>query len=141
MYELVVIAVLANEESIVLYLIFPVLLLRLSSQLGCECTGKQQLICLYRTVNCFWPASFSFQAKLGFERLSIPKIYHPFIAIVADELKAKHGCRINIPPASVPSDDLTVAGERDGVLHCAEEIRQLYENKKQTTTTISIQVR
>ncbi|XP_065187615.1 vigilin-like [Sycon ciliatum] len=80
------------------------------------------------------------QAKLGFERLNIPKNFHPFITAKSQELREKYSVRINIPPPSVQSDDITIAGDRDGVTHVTDEINQIYETKKRTTTTISIQV-
>lgn len=81
------------------------------------------------------------QAKLAFERLNIPKIYHPFIAGANNSQKTKlqesTGARINIPPPSVMKDELTVAGEKDGVRKAVEEINRIYNEKKQKCQTVS----
>lgn len=85
------------------------------------------------------------QAKLGFERLPIPKIYHPFISgannTIAKKIMEQTGARINIPPLSVHKDELTVAGEKEGVTTAAKMINEIYEEKKRKTTTVSIEVR
>ena len=88
--------------------------------------------------------SFPFQAKLAFERLNIPKIYHPFIC-GPDNEKAKEianatGARINIPPASVEKDEMTVAGEKDAVQKAVQIIMDIYKEKEKRTKTVSVEV-
>jgi len=81
------------------------------------------------------------QAKLAFERLNIPKIYHPFITGASNtnlkKLQESTGARINIPPPSVMKDELTVAGEKEGVKKAVEEINRIYNEKKQRCQTVS----
>lgn len=57
------------------------------------------------------------QSKQAFEKLEIPKIYHPFIQGAnncnTNAMLEKHaGVRINIPPLSVMKDELSIAGEK-----------------------------
>lgn len=73
---------------------------------------------------------------MAFERLTIPKIYHPFIP--EQELKEKSGARINIPPPSVMKDELTIAGEKDGVKMAVDEINRIYHEKKQKCQTVRL---
>lgn len=85
------------------------------------------------------------QAKLAFERLNIPKIYHPFICGPENE-KAKEianisGARINIPPLSVNKDELTVAGEKDSVQKAVRMIMEIYKDKEKRSKTVSVEVK
>jgi len=85
------------------------------------------------------------QAKLAFERLNIPKIYHPFIC-GPDNEKAKEianatGARINIPPPSVHKDELTVAGEIEGVQKAVNMIMEIYKNREKQCKTVSVEVK
>ena len=70
---------------------------------------------------------------MGFERLPIPKIYHPFISgpnnAIAKKIMEQTGARINIPPPSVNKDELTVAGEKEGVTTATKMITDIYEEK------------
>lgn len=65
------------------------------------------------------------------ERIKIPKIYHPFIqgpyGERASALSAETGARIHIPPASTQSDEIVIAGEKNGVLAAKAQIEQIYE--------------
>ena len=73
------------------------------------------------------------QAKLAFVRLQIPKEFHPFICgpnnQILKELQERTGARINIPPLSVIKNELTIAGEKDGVQVAEQEISKIYEHK------------
>ena len=60
------------------------------------------------------------RSKQAYERLDIPKVFHPFITGAHNE-KIKSftegsGVKVNIPPLSVQKDEISIAGERDGVL-------------------------
>jgi hypothetical protein len=74
-----------------------------------------------------------FQAKLAFERLPIPKIYHPFVCgpdnQTTKRLMEQTGARISVPPPSVPKDEIVVAGEKEGVFTCKQTIMAIYEEK------------
>lgn len=47
------------------------------------------------------------------------------------------GARINIPPPSVMKDELTVAGDKDGVKKAVDEINRIYNEKRQKCQTVS----
>ena len=58
------------------------------------------------------------------------KIYHPFINgpngdFVKAMLMDYPDVRINIPPLSVMKDELSVAGEKDGVMAVVEKIKEI----------------
>jgi len=73
------------------------------------------------------------QAKLAFVRLPIPKIYHPFINgpfnQTVKDIMDRTNTRINIPPPSVAKDELTISGEKEGVMIAECEIKHIYESK------------
>ena len=73
---------------------------------------------------------YSLQAKLAFERLDIPKEYHPFIlganSSVVKSICESTGARVNIPPMSLNKDEITIAGEKDAVAKALVQIRKLY---------------
>ena len=73
------------------------------------------------------------QSKQSYEVLHIPKIFHPFISGPnGDNIKkmtADHpNVRINIPPLSIMKDELSVAGETEGVNAVKNIIMQLYQD-------------
>lgn len=61
----------------------------------------------------------------------MPKMYHPFIYGAHNEkvtaLMNETGVRINIPPLSVQKDDITIAGEKEGVMTAKERILSIYQ--------------
>jgi len=85
------------------------------------------------------------QSKLAFERVNIEKIYHPFIRgpfnNLTMELQDAHGVRINIPPPAVNRDEITVAGDKDGVVKTVQILNKIYKEKKEKCQTVSIEVR
>lgn len=85
------------------------------------------------------------QAKMAFERLSIPKIYHPFITGPFNnnvvQLSAETGARINVPPPSIQKDEITIAGEKEAVAKAKECILKIYEEKKLKCQTVSVEVK
>ncbi|GIX67510.1 vigilin [Caerostris darwini] len=84
------------------------------------------------------------QSKLAFERLMIPKIYHPFIFGPFNEtltqLISDTGARINIPPTSVMKDELTIAGEKEAVAQAKARILDIYEERKRNCQSVSVEV-
>lgn len=72
------------------------------------------------------------QSRKAFERITVPKIYHPFIYGAHNEnlnaMMAETGARINIPPASVQQDEITIAGEKEGVLAAKQKIEIIYKD-------------
>lgn len=85
------------------------------------------------------------QSKQAYERLEIPKVYHPFIAGANNEkvkaLMETTGARINIPPLSVMKDELTIAGEKEGVLRAKDVIMKQFEELKRKCATVSVEVK
>jgi len=85
------------------------------------------------------------QSKLAFERLNIEKMYHPFVCgpwnRIKNELIEKYGVRINVPPASVNRDEITVAGDKEGVIASVQVLNGIYEEKKAKCQMVSIEVR
>lgn len=84
------------------------------------------------------------QSKKAFEKINIPKKYHPFISGAQNsqihELQSKYNVRINVPPPSVESDHITIAGEKEGVLKCIEIAKKIYEDMEKNAKTVSIEV-
>jgi len=72
-----------------------------------------------------------FQSKQAYERISVPKMYHPFICGAHNEkvtaLMNETGVRINIPPLSVQKDEITIAGEKEGVMTAKERILSIHQ--------------
>ncbi|CAG2229559.1 Vigilin [Mytilus edulis] len=85
------------------------------------------------------------QAKLAFERLPVPKIYHPFICGPKNEnverLIKETGAKINVPRPSVMKDEIVISGDKDGVAKCKDEIMRVYMDKKRKCQTVSVEVR
>lgn len=77
--------------------------------------------------------NFIFQGKLAFERLDIPKVYHPFLFgpfnETVNQIKNETGARINIPPPSVNKNELTITGEKEAVALAKEKIMNIYEER------------
>ncbi|XP_046605985.1 vigilin [Neodiprion virginianus] len=84
------------------------------------------------------------QSKKAFEIVSVPTIYHPFIHGPRNEtlnaMIAETGARINIPPPSVQKDEITIAGEKEGVLAAKEKIEAIHRDMAQRCTTVSVEV-
>lgn len=84
------------------------------------------------------------QSRKAFERITVPKIYHPFIYGAHNEnlnaMMGETGARINIPPASVQQDEITIAGEKEGVLAAKQKIEIIYKDMEKRCTTVSVEV-
>lgn len=85
------------------------------------------------------------QSKQAYEKLDVPKIYHPFICGAHNEnvirLQTENpGIRINVPPLSVHKDELTVTGEKEGVMRAKQQILQVYKEMEKRCTTLSVEV-
>lgn len=83
------------------------------------------------------------QSKTGFERLDIPKLYHPWIRgfnnEIANEIAARTGAKINIPPPQIEKDEIAVSGEKEKVEIACAEIMRIYKNKAKVTK-LAIQI-
>ena len=65
--------------------------------------------------------------------MSIPKIYHPFITGPNNEyvnkmLAENANVRINVPPLPVMKDEISVAGETEGVQSAKAKIMELFKD-------------
>ncbi|CAH2086464.1 unnamed protein product [Euphydryas editha] len=84
------------------------------------------------------------QSRKAFERVTVPKIYHPFILGPFGEraaaLSAETGARIHIPPTSTQSDEIVIAGEKNGVLAAKAQIEQIYEEMAKKCSTVRVEV-
>lgn len=84
------------------------------------------------------------QSRKAFERITVPKIYHPFIYGAHNEnlniMVSETGARINIPPTSVQNDEITIAGEKEGVLLAKQKIEKIYKDMERRCTTVSVEV-
>ncbi|XP_054655819.1 vigilin isoform X2 [Dunckerocampus dactyliophorus] len=85
------------------------------------------------------------QDKRAVERLSLEKVFHPFIAgphnRLVQELSQETGARISVPPPSLPKDEIVITGEKEAVALALSRIRAIYDDKKRKTTTISVEVK
>lgn len=85
------------------------------------------------------------ESKQSVERLSIPKLYHPWLRGVNNEIaadiSARTGAKVNVPPAIVDKDEIVVSGEREKVEAACAEIRRIYENKlRSNVKQIALQI-
>uniref|UniRef100_A0AAZ3PAQ4 Vigilin n=1 Tax=Oncorhynchus tshawytscha TaxID=74940 RepID=A0AAZ3PAQ4_ONCTS len=85
------------------------------------------------------------QDKRAVERLSLEKVFHPFIAgaynRLVQELCQETGARVSIPPPSLHKDEIVITGEKEAVALAISRIRAIYDEKKRKTTTISVEVK
>ena len=75
--------------------------------------------------------------------IQVLKIYHPFIngpnGDYVKQMQMEYpDVRINIPPLSVMKDELSVAGEKEGVEKIADKIRKIAKEMVSTTRTRSL---
>ena len=73
------------------------------------------------------------QSKQAYEVVRISKQYHPFISGPGGEtarrlVGERDNVRINIPPLSVLKDEISVAGEKEGVLAVIQEISKMQKD-------------
>lgn len=85
------------------------------------------------------------QSKQNVERLNIPKLYHPWLRGVNNEIATdisnRTGAKVNIPPAIVEKDEIIVSGERDKVDAACAEIKRIYEAKlRSNVKQIALQI-
>jgi len=86
------------------------------------------------------------QSKQSYEVLPVPKIYHPFITGPSNEytnkmLQEHPGVRINVPPLPVVKDEISVAGETEGVQAVKSKIMKMYKDIERKCTTVSVEVK
>lgn len=85
------------------------------------------------------------QAKLAFERLPVPKNFHPFVCgpnnSKIKQLIDETGAKIHVPPPSVMKDEIVVSGEKEAVMKCKQIIMADFEEKRRKCQTVSVEVR
>lgn len=85
------------------------------------------------------------QSKQAFERLEIPKQFHPFICGPNNEkinaLMSESAIRINVPPISVMKNEMTISGEVEGVNRAKDTIMACYKEMERKCQTVSVEVR
>ncbi|XP_055529154.1 vigilin isoform X2 [Wyeomyia smithii] len=84
------------------------------------------------------------QSRKAFERVNIPKIYHPFIMGPQNEnvnkMMEETGAKINIPPPSVQKDEIIITGEKEGVLQAKERIEAISKEMEKKCTSVGVEV-
>lgn len=84
------------------------------------------------------------QSRKAFERISVPKIYHPFIfgpnSENLNKLIEETGARINIPPQSVMKDDIVITGETEGVQLAKQRIESIHKEMEKKCTSVGVEV-
>lgn len=84
------------------------------------------------------------QSKKAFERVHVPKIFHPFILGPFNQnltaLTEQTGARINVPPPSVMQDEITIIGEKDGVSKAKATIESIYREMEKKCSTVCVEV-
>ncbi|XP_065200720.1 vigilin-like isoform X2 [Planococcus citri] len=84
------------------------------------------------------------QSKKAFVRVNVPKIYHPFITggnnDKINQLSHETNTRINVPPPSVDNTEITITGEKEGVLNAKNRIMQIYQDMEKNCKSISVEV-
>lgn len=84
------------------------------------------------------------QSKKGFERISVPKMFHPFVCgpfnETLNQMMTQTGTRINVPPPSVQKDEITITGEKNGVDEVVRRIASVHREMEKKCTSINIDV-
>eukprot|EP00118_Oscarella_pearsei_P024630 m.306469 g.306469 ORF g.306469 m.306469 type:complete len:1252 (+) comp41271_c0_seq1:220-3975(+) len=82
------------------------------------------------------------RAKLAFERVVIPKVFHPWISgSWQKQAQSVTGARINIPPLSVGKDEIAIAGEKEAVAQAKAMVMKMYQEKERKATSVSVEVK
>lgn len=84
------------------------------------------------------------QSKKAFERVTVPKMFHPFVLGPFNEqlnrMVEQTGARINVPPQSVQQDDIIITGEKEGVARAKGFIEAIHADLEKNCTHISVEV-
>ncbi|CAG2116071.1 unnamed protein product, partial [Medioppia subpectinata] len=79
------------------------------------------------------------------ERVSIPKIYHPFIVGPFNEtlaqIMSESGAKVSVPPPSVNKEEISITGEREAVLMAKDKIMHIFRDREKKCQTVSMEVR
>lgn len=84
------------------------------------------------------------QSKKAFERVTVPKMYHPFVLGPFSEqlnrMVEQTGARINVPPPSVQQDDIIITGEKEGVARAKGFIEAIHADLEKNCTHVCVEV-
>uniref|UniRef100_A0A674CR57 High density lipoprotein-binding protein n=1 Tax=Salmo trutta TaxID=8032 RepID=A0A674CR57_SALTR len=82
------------------------------------------------------------QDKRAVERLSLEKVFHPFIAgaynRLVQELCQETGARVSIPPPSLHKDEIVITGEKEAVALAISRIRAIYDEKAKSVMVVEV---
>jgi len=84
------------------------------------------------------------QYKKSSDRITVPKIYHPFIVGPYSEnlnkLQEETGAKINVPPQQVQKDEIIISGEKDAVAAAKAKVEAIYKEMEKKCSTVSVEV-
>ncbi|EDX07677.1 vigilin [Drosophila simulans] len=84
------------------------------------------------------------QYKKSSDRITVPKVYHPFIVGPYSEnlnkLQEETGARINVPPQQVQKDEIFISGEKDAVAAAKAKVEAIYKDMEKKCSTVSVEV-
>jgi len=91
---------------------------------------EQKILDLYHT-----------QFNKGFERLTIPFLYHPWIRHqLVDDLVQQYRVSIDLPPPIKQTDEITIRGEREPVEHAKAKLLQFYKSLEGKIMTFPLEI-
>ncbi|CAF3329186.1 unnamed protein product [Rotaria socialis] len=81
------------------------------------------------------------QFNKGFERLSIPYLYHPWIRnLLVEDLHRQLNVTVDLPPPIKQTDEITVRGERESVEQAKAKILQFYKSLEGKIMTFPLEI-
>ncbi|XP_065366752.1 vigilin [Calliphora vicina] len=84
------------------------------------------------------------QFKKSSDRISVPKIYHPFIVGPYSEnlnkMQEETGAKVNVPPQSMQKDEIVITGEKDAVAAAKVKVEAIYKEMEKKCSTVSVEV-
>ncbi|XP_039479948.1 vigilin [Drosophila santomea] len=84
------------------------------------------------------------QYKKSSDRITVPKVYHPFIVGPYSEnlnkLQEETGARINVPPQQVQKDEIIISGEKDAVAAAKAKVEAIFKDMEKKCSTVSVEV-
>lgn len=84
------------------------------------------------------------QNKKSSDRISVPKIYHPFIVGPYNEnlnkIQEETGAKVNVPPQSTQKDEIVITGEKDAVAAAKAKVEAIYKEIEKKCSTVSVEV-
>ncbi|CAF1136023.1 unnamed protein product [Adineta steineri] len=91
---------------------------------------EQRILELYQT-----------QLNKGFERLTIPYLYHPWVRYqLVDDLHRQYNVTIDLPPPIKQTDEISVRGEREPVEQAKAKILQFYKSLEGKIMTFPLEI-